>query len=263
MKSIIVCLIASLFLASCGSKNESHTGRNQPLAAKILAERSPSDREQFLAYEHSLSVDTDEAGVKPLFDRITSACLADKESGCTVLDSNLESGRSPRASIKLRAKAESIRNLIQLAGSSGEIVEQSTHVEDIARPVIDNAKHREMLAQYQKKLLELEQKAGGNIDTLIKVSKELATLQSELESAAGEHAHLIERVNKDILHVHIEARINRGFWAPIRNSLGEFSANLSNGISGAIVAIPYIIPWIFILGIAGFVIRKAWRKFKS
>ncbi len=259
MKPTFILLIVFASLTGCG-KNEDGAHRGYLFERAAPASDVERNRNKYLAYEHSVSVDPNENGAKSLYEKVISTCKADNANGCTLLDSNLTTGRSISAQIKIRAKPEGIKNIIGIVSSNGELTNQATHVEDLARPIIDNNKRLEMLKQYQRRLLKLEREATNNVDSLIKLSKELATVQSEIEQAAGENAHLLERVNMDTLNISISTNKNRSFWSPVVNSISDFSGNLSNGISVALVSLAYVLPWAVLILIFAVIGRKIWRR---
>ncbi|MBI3898019.1 MAG: DUF4349 domain-containing protein [Gammaproteobacteria bacterium] len=260
MKPVFILLIVFSTLIGCSGKEANpQAGR---FAESPVAAEADGARNKYLAYEHSISVDTTEDGTSSLYEKIISTCKADKPNGCTLLDSNLTTGRSISAQIKIQAKPAGIKNIIGIVSAGGELINQATHVEDLALPITDNNKRLEMLKQYQLRLMKLEQKANNDVDALIKVSKELATVQSEIEQAAGQSVYLLERVNLEVLTISIGTHINRSFWSPIANAVADFSGDLSNGISSTVWALAYILPWSIILLIFVVIVRKLWRRKK-
>ncbi|WP_051294149.1 DUF4349 domain-containing protein [Pseudoduganella violaceinigra] len=231
-----------------------------PAAAPAANAEPESPRGKFLAYEHSLTVDVPEGGVKPLLDKLVAACQADAANQCTLLSSGVQGGRDSSAAIRVRIKRPGVETMISLAAAGGEVASRNTSAEDLEGPIRDNAKRLEMLRSYREKLLALEAKVGNNAEALIKLSQELATAQSELESATGVEARLMERVNMDLLNIAIQSRTQRGFWSPVSHSMSDFASNLSQGIASAITGVAYMLPWVLILFALGFVIRKVWRR---
>ena len=112
--------------------------------------------------------------------------------------------------------------------------------------------------------MALQEKATDDIESLIKVSSELSKVNSEIEAATGEKDFLHQRVSMDVVNFHFQVEYYRSFWRPIRESLSDFTSNLSDGISGTIIAFAYLFPGIIvllILFIAGrFVWKKAYKK---
>ncbi|KQV54437.1 MULTISPECIES: DUF4349 domain-containing protein [unclassified Duganella] len=222
-----------------------------------------AQRGKYLAYEHSVTVDSPEGGVKPLLDKLVAACQADAANQCTLLASGVAGGRESSAHIRVRVKRAGIEKLIALAATGGEVASRNTSAEDLEGPIRDNAKRLDMLRSYREKLLALESKVGSNAEALIKLSQELATVQSELESATGAEARLMERVNMDLLNISIQSRTQRGFWSPVKRSLSDFGSNLSEGIATAITGTAYMLPWVLILFALGLLVRKVWRKLRK
>ena len=253
----VAAAAALIALAGCGSKSESG-GQSSP--ARLQGKEKGAE---FLAYEHSVGVDTGETRVRPLYEKVVAACKADTANGCMLLDSSLDSGRYLHARISLRARPAGVQKIVALVAAEGELTSQGTKAEDLGRPVMDSRKRLEMLRQYQAQLQVLEKKSGNNVDALIKVTKELATVQTELEQATAENSLLMQRIDTDLLNVTISAQGKHSFWSPVKRSLGNFTENLSEGTANAITALAYILPWL-----AGFAIlfplgRKGWRRLRA
>src|SRR5262249_49817224 len=95
------------------------------------------------------------------------------------------------------------------------------------------------------------------------LNRELAQVQSDLEAMSGTYAHLMQRVETEILNVSIVAEHNQAFWRPAAVSLSAFGTNLSQGIAIAITSFAYLIPWGVALALSGWVARRLWRRRKS
>ncbi|MFZ6727500.1 DUF4349 domain-containing protein [Undibacterium sp. MH2W] len=262
MKILSSLFVVGLLLSGC-SEREAPASVSKGTASVASSIEHETGRNKYLAFVHAMSVETDQDGVKALFDKIIDNCTNDKVFECTLLESKLTSGHYPTGNIKIRAKREGIKNLVSVVSSGGKILEKTTNVEDLARPIVESNKRIDMLQQYQKRLLELEHRPNNDVDSLIKLSKELASTQSELEQASGENARLLARVNMDILQISIRTDANHSFWPQITESASAFTGNLSSGISSTITGLAYILPWLFVVCIFGFIGRKVWRKRKS
>ncbi|MBB3118935.1 DUF4349 domain-containing protein [Pseudoduganella violacea] len=256
MKRFLLMAALLALLSACSSKQEAG-------GAQGGGANASQPRGKHLAYEHSIAVDAAEDAVKPLMDKLVAACNAEAQQGCVLLEASLDTGREKQAHIRMRAKPEAVVRLSALATAGGTVARQETRAEDLARPIADSEKRLAMLRSYQKKLEELESRSANNADNLIKVSKELAGVQSELEQASGENARLLERVNLDVLSVAIYSQRSRSFWSPIARACDEFASNLSQGIASTVVGLAYIIPWTLILLALFFGGRKLWRRAKS
>jgi len=52
----------------------------------------------------------------------------------------------------------------------------------------------------------------------------------------------------------------RAFWRPVREAFRDFLRNLSNGVSQAITAVAYIVPWLFVVVPGLYLVRFLWRR---
>lgn len=259
-------LLLAVALAGCGNKGEGQVKalamkEMKPLEAALRQEATAQavSPNRYLAYEHSLTIDVPAQQVPTVFEAAQAACREAVADVCAVLHSNVTTGRHAGASLKFRAKPAGIRKLIATLGKQGEIVSQSTSAEDLAGPIADTDKQLAMLNDYRTKLEALRGRAASDVDALIKVNRELAQVQSQLEAATGSRAHLMQRVDTEILNVSIISYQNLSFWRPISLAAGDFGGNLAQGISSTITGIAFLIPWVLLLSLAVWVGRVLWR----
>ena len=137
---------------------------------------------------------------------------------------------------------------------------RSTSVEDLADAMQDTQSRLDMLSTYRKQLLDLQAKTNTNIDAAIKIASELSTVQSSLEHANGEAAFQNKRVTTDVVTINFSTAEHGAFWRPVHDALQAFAGNLSNGISQAIIAVAYIVPWLFVVLPGLYLLRFLWRR---
>lgn len=258
--AVAVAVAFVLTLAGCGQKGDYSSSAASPSGA---AKSGRSAARKFLAYEHALRLEVAEPEVAKTFESVVAACRdAAEEDACTVLESHVDTGRSASASVKLRARPAGVQRLIQHLARQGEVVSQSSTAQDLAGPIQDGEKKLAMLNDYRAKLEALRGRAGGDIDALIKVNKELAQVQGELEDLAGQQAHLMQRVDTEILGVSIQAGRQRSFWRPMGRALADFGENLSQGVSVFITGLAYLLPWLLALPLLAGLVRWFWRRWR-
>ncbi len=218
---------------------------------------------RFLAYEHTVAIDIDSSKMAELYAAAQKACLsAAATAQCTILEASFHTGRTPRASLKLRAKPAGIASILQTLSKQAQFKEQSTSAEDLSGPIEDLARKLAMLKDYRDKLEALRGKASNDIDALIKVNKELAQVQSSLEAKTGEHAHLMQRVDTEILNISMTSEQQQAFASPIYFALSDFSNNLAQGTSNVISAVASLLPWALLLSLCVWIGRALWRRRK-
>ena len=213
-----------------------------------------------LSREHSVTIEVPESDLHSGFQRLTDRCTADSAHHCTILQSDVSTGQFPSGLIRLRIDPNAVEDLIGFSAGLGRLEHRSTRVEDLAEAIQDTQARIEMLTTYRKQLLELQGKAGTNVDAAIKVASELSAVQSNLEQANGKAAYQAKRTTTDVVTVTFSAQEQKAFWRPIRESLRDFVGNLSNGISQAITAVAYILPWLLVVIPGLYLLRFLWRR---
>lgn len=256
-------ILALILVAVAGCSNSDGTAGFSG-DAELAFSRTAEQRDgQFLAYEHTLVVDTSEDKLADSFKSIIDACTADRENQCTVLHSEINHGDYNRASIRMRVKPGGVDALATLAAGSGDVVRRSTNVEDVAKTIADIDKRIAILTTTRDRLLELEERGAEDIESLIKITTELTKVQAALEQAMGQSAYQRQRVDMDILNIRLIVEAGRSFWSPIGDSLSSFGQNLSDGLADTIYAIAYLLPWSILIFFVGYIVRKIWKRSRS
>ena len=260
MRRLLITFLVLLGMAGCSRQNTSGPLADAPTGAAQGSATGTDGQRRTLAYQHSIQIDTQEAKVAPIYEAAMAACRAASDDLCTLLESHIGTGRLASASLRFRAKPGGIAKLVVALGKQADITEQSTKAEDLAGPIQDGDKKLAMLTTYRAELEELRSHAGNGVDALIKLSHELAEVQSELETAGVIQARLMQRVQTETLDVTILSERNQSFWKPISLATSDFGSNFSQGVSTAITGTAYLIPWVFLIGLAVWIARTIWRR---
>lgn len=249
-----------LLAAVAGCSNQFGPAKLAETPSSVVSSNAAN---RYLAYEHSILIDAEEGKVRAVHAAGLAACRAAAVDLCTVLQSRITTGRYTTAALKFRAKPSGIKKLMAALGGQAEITQQSTNAEDLAGPVEDGAKKLSMLNDYRARLEVLRGRASNDVDALIKVNRELAEVQAELEAMTAKQAQLMQRIETEILDVTIRSDHNQSFFGPIARSTSDFGSNLSQGISTAITGVAYLAPWALVFGLLGWAVRKLWRRRKQ
>jgi hypothetical protein len=259
LKTVAYFLLLAV-LAGCSK----HPPSGAPMAERAAPDQpAAASRSRQLAYEHFVDIDAAPDRVAAIHDAGVAACRAATVAGCTLLESRVDSEPEAEASLKFRARPDVIPTLLAALGQKEGIAHHSTHVEDLSGPIADTARQLAMLEDYRSRLEALRSRAGNDVDALIKVNRELAEVQSRFEAEDGKRAVLARRVDTEILNVSIRSDRHRPFWAPIRRALADFGGNLAQGISIAIASVAYLLPWLFMIAVVAWVVRRLWRRWRG
>ena len=262
MGKYIFFVLIHLIIVSCSVDSASDVNTFSPNQS-TLSESKKGEKAKYLAYTHSLSITLPKADVETSFNEIIQFCAQDTAGQCTVLHSSLNAGEYSFANIQLRILPDGVNPLFSMASKKGDVSSITTDVEDLQEAVVNNEKRLEMLLQYQARLIKLEEKSSGNIESLIKLTQELSQVQSDIEYANGDKAKLLQRIQMDIVDISLRAHSYGSFWGRISDSLAGFGENLSEGISLTITVIAYLLPWLLIIMLLVYVFRVIWRKTRN
>ena len=251
-----VAVLLCILLIGCGQHDGVLSG---PVQSKIVEELSQAPNPGlYMAYERSIELDVEVGQIADIYHSLETACREATADQCVILEATLGSGDWTHARLRMRARPAGIQRLIASVSSRGTVVNQSVSAEDLAAPIGDASRRIEMLTDYRTKLEALRGPASSNIDALIKVNKELAEVQSQIESLTGEKSQLTRRVETEVLTVQITSMQERAFWRPVGEAVSSFATNLANGVASAITAIAFLLPWIVVVTLLVCGIRK-WR----
>ena len=254
-------LFIALALAGCDRPALNQPGRAAEASAKPGTAQAHAST---LAITRAVDIELAPEAIAPAFASARSACEAEGADACVLLEASLTSGESPSAKIRLRAPAASMSRILARLRSGGGIFSESTTAEDLAAPIVDTDRRVAMQREYRESLLALRAKGGNDINALIRINEELAKVQSELEAATGERAHLQQRIDTETLTVSFRTPPAGGEGNhPIKGAVSQFGAHLADAAGGTITFVAYLIPWACMLLPLAWLARWLWRRRRS
>ncbi|HEY9025446.1 MAG TPA: DUF4349 domain-containing protein [Burkholderiaceae bacterium] len=260
-RTLAAPLMLLALLAGCDRPAVLAREPSAPAMAKAQ-ERAGDGRRATLATTRRVDMEVAPDGVAPLFASTQAACEADAASACVVLASRLDTGDYAHAELTLRAAPAGIARLLAKLHSGHGLVGESASSEDLAAPIVDSERQIAMAREYRESLLALRAKGGNDIKAMMSINEELARVQSQLESATGERAHLQRRIDTETLTVVIASTGAREShpWRTIASAFGEFGAHLADATGAAITFVAYAIPWAIVLLPLAWGARWLWRR---
>lgn len=255
--TILTLLVLIHILSACSKPSE------PGMASVQVKELGAQSTNRYLAYQHQVGLEVEAERIAPLTKQLQENCAAAQDDHCEILESQLNTGRFSVASLKFRASPSGVRKFMKELEKLGTIIDQTTSAEDLAGPIADTSKQRELLLDYRQRLEGLRERAKTDIDALIKVNKELAQVQNEIEALNGKFAQLKQRVDTETLTVKITSRDQTSTSGPIKSALLDFGNNLAYACASAITGIAYLLPWSVVLFIFFLILRRVWRWMKA
>ena len=215
-----------------------------------------------LAYEHTVSVELGKQDLPKRIAEVQTACASSKEFGCTLLDVSSESHEGvPAGSIRMRLAPAGVEPIIEIAAKGGEVTGRNTHAEDLAQPVADTERELALMTTHRDRLAEFMKSKDLKVDQLITVSRELATVQSQIDSLSTQRANLRRRIDTEVLTINLTLprKASEAEQHPVRDAFGVFGSQLWQALGEVILFLANLIPWLLVIIPGLFVLRLFWR----
>jgi hypothetical protein len=262
-----IVALASVALSGCQQKEaaDGTAGAAQPSSTQgVAAPSGPSGGQQrdTLAYEHTVAVELSKEAVSGRLSEIEAACRADAASQCAILESSLRwSASLPSASIRMRLARGGVDGLVALASQDGRITARSTQAEDLAQPVADTERQLALLGVHRDRLTQIMKSRDLKIDQLITLSRELAGVQSQIDSLSSAHANLVRRIDTDLLTIDLTPpRADFELEStPVKDAVHQFGRDFHEAVATVIYFVAWLIPWLFVILPGLVLLRMFWR----
>ena len=231
------------------------------MAAAAPAARQVTQRRDTLAYEHSVSIELDRKLLPTRLSEIESACAAGTPVECTVLEVSLHSQDDVFSGIiRMRIAPPGVDSTIEAASQGGKLTSRSTRAEDLAQPIADTQRKLALMTTHRDRLAEIMKSRDLKVEQLITVSKELATVQTDIDALSTAQAQLRRRIDTDLLTINLSPP--KGTYlsqqTPIRDAFRFFGSNFREAVANVISFIAVVLPWLVIVLPGLFLLRAFW-----
>lgn len=271
-----VAALLSVTAMGCSKKVEGSAAEPLPsfnaVAGKVRAGFAPpqvvnveqqASADKTLAYEHTMSVEIEGALLAARIEAVEAACKAVKEGGCTLLEiANNQRNAVPTGRVRLRLSPSSVGDIRTVASEGGKAVDSRTSAEDLAQPLADTDRQLALLNLHRQRLTEFMSRKDMKVADLITVSRELATVQSQLDEFGAQRANLRRRVDTELLTIEWSPPFTayQSASSPILDALKSVGANFKEAIGNIITFLSVLLPWLVIAVPGLFLIRWLWNK---
>jgi hypothetical protein len=242
-------------LTACSAKREVPID-DVPRMAQTGVEHK---RAPWVAYEHQIELDIPAGHARQVSEAVQQACAALPEHGCTLLEASIRGGAAAGASVKMRITPDGVNKVLRALDGRGKVMTQSTRGEDLAEPVQDAERKLSMLTGYRDQLQALARQRALDPEALIKLHRELAEVQSEIDNAATSRAQLRRRVDTELLTVSMYEHATPVQASGVKRAVEDFGDDLLHGVAMLITFVASTIPFA-LAGTAGYVV---WRRVRA
>ena len=151
--------------------------------------------------------------------------------------------------------------IIGLAGKDGKMAARNTRAEDLAQPVADTERELGLMTVHRDRLAEFMKSKELKVEQLITVSRELATVQAQIEALSTTHANLRRRIDTELLTISLS--LPRQDYAaeqsPVLDAFRSFGTDFKQAIAQVIGFVAVLLPWLVIIVPGLILLRMLWR----
>jgi hypothetical protein len=179
-----------------------------------------------------------------------------------VLDMSLRRTQTvPSGNIRMRMLPAAVTPIIEIASKGGEVTSRSSHAEDLAEPVADTERELAMRVSQREKLEGFLKNKDLKIDQVITLSKELASVQAQIDSVNTRGANLRRRIDTELLTLDFQlpAPAFGAEQTPVRDAFRLFGSNFLEAIGTMITFLAVLLPWLVLIVPGIVVLRIFWR----
>jgi glycine cleavage system regulatory protein len=225
--------------------------------------------ETYLAYRYAYGLRAPAEAVRPLVQQHQQACEAAGPSLCQIVNSNVTEAGSDRVSARLVIRAEpgwltTFREGLEAdaENAGGEVTSSSQSAEDLTRPILDTQARLDAQIQLRERLTGLLDRQGANIEELIRVERELARVNGDIESATAQLRAMRARVSMSIADLTYQSEIrpiSQSTVNPVAEAFRDFAGIVLGGLAVMVRLIAGILPWLILIIPAVWLLAR-WRR---
>lgn len=188
-----------------------------------------------------------------------------ESSGGFIQDSHVwNSDRGMSANLQLRIPAKQLQQVVEQLEALGRVQSKRIGGQDVTEEFVDLESRLRNLNRQEQRYLELLEQAK-NVEDILRIEKELNLVRGEIERITGRLIGLKDKISFATLHVNISEALKQGEVLPPSFSKAMQDAKqgiinsvhlLLQAITGAIVFIGYLIPFVPVIWIGYYIYRK-------
>ncbi len=230
---------------------------------------NPSSQ-SFLAYRYNYGFSLPAKSVAATAKSHAQICLEAGPNKCQVLNSSTSAYNKDQVSANLSLRAEpnwldSFKSEIQssVEAAKGDMTNNSVSAEDLTRQILDTDARLKAQTTLRDRLQRLLATRDAKLNDLLALERELARVQSQIESATTTLNVLRKRVSMSVVNINYQSQsvaVSQSALSPIGRALKGFVGGFSRGLADVINFLAAILPWLILVIIPGlWLMRKWWR----
>jgi len=259
-------LAAPLLLALGACADSTNHFHAEPSVSQLTQDRSSGD-DRRLEVTHRFTLQVPNAETEAIQQKHIAECI---KIGCAIVSTSIDRSNegSVSAQATVRIKPESYDAFASLlAAPPVKVIFHSQSAEDLGLAIIDTEKRLEAKTLFSDRLAAMlrDQSVKAAAD-LITIEKELAQAQGEIEAITAQRDSL--RMRTDTVRINISytgAAVQFGGvdLTPIYRAVSGIGQIAIGSLSWMIAALAAIVPWLPIIALVWWVLRRMLRRRKA
>lgn len=271
-----------------GGMADMENARNQAVAEEAAAEAAPADVTAppppnapgpsqpsgpapvlYLAYSYAMGLEIPSERLASVMDRHVQACQAAGPRRCQLIGSNRSGDPESymEGYVSLRGEPAWLNTFKsgmeqEADAAGGRVISETTNSEDLTRQIVDTEARLRAQTALRDRLQELLRSRPGRLADLLEVERELARVQSEIDSVQSALAVMRTRVAMSELNLQYRSAprpVGSDTFEPLRQAFANFLGVVVSGFAAIIYFIAALIPFAIVLVPLGWLLLR-WRR---
>ena len=282
MRKLLCGMFAVLVLVACSKKEEYAAApmvaaapapemlRKAPMAdAAVQVEAAPVQApavQRHIELRHSVVVEVAAEKLEAVWRGRLEVC---KLPACEVISANIESERGDlaRASLSLRIVPAQAGDLLDTLRGVGKLAQHQMSQTDRTNEVVDIQARLSNQKTLRDRLRALvAERRVDKVRDLLEVERELARVQSEIDSAEGQMRATLavtEKVSFDITFRAPASLSRPGSWEPLREAWSLMGSTFAASLAALMYFVAGGLPWFVVGAVAFWGLSRLWRLYKA
>lgn len=225
----------------------------QPAEVSRGTSIQPVDPVSFLAYAYTMALELPGERLPAVMDAHVAACRSAGPLVCQVVGAgrNGDLAGALRGSLSMRAEPAWLQRFMQgvpgdAAKADGRVTGQTTSTEDLTREIVDTEATLRAKKGLRDRLERLLANRPGDLSDLLSVERELARVQTEIDSTESNLAAMRTRVAMSTLTIEYASAaraVASNTFEPLRLALVNFLVAVVESTAALVTVVGGLLPW--------------------
>jgi hypothetical protein len=221
--------------------------------------------QHYVEEHHAFEIITSESDLRKSWESVVAFCATIQ---CEILSSSITArtaDSAPSGHIFVRVAPPDLGKLLGEIQKLGKIAQHTTERDDRTAAVVDTEARLKNLAAFRDNLRAMLTKPSATVKDLIEIQQQLTETQSQLDSETAKRRILANETEKITVAFSFRIKEPRGGGQglmQIWDALHDSGSVLAGSTASLITVVVAIIPWLILIMLALWLLRKTWRKLR-